>query len=306
MQLFNRILVVVDASQPDSHELQRAIDLAKPAKAAVHVVDVVKDVNFTVRLLSRDYAHIHELLLKEKSEQVQKLVDLCTAQGVTASGEVLEGVSSQQTLAVAQKFEADLIIRATKGTGSLQTGNLGTTAQQLIQRASCAIWLADTDHEPHCKTIVAAVDATPDDQAHSELNHRILTLAHDLASMEKCRLLTCYVWNLYGADMLRHRLPANEFQSLLEANRQQHFDSFEKLLAGFGMHACESTSKMLEGEPSSAIPELCQAEQADLLICGTVARHGLSDLLLGNTAARIVNQVDCSVLAITPTPTAAT
>ncbi len=300
MQLFQRILVVVDASRSDSHELQRAINLASQTDAALHVVDVVKDANLTLRLLSRDYTHIHELLLKEKREQIQKLVDQCTARGIKASGEVLEGVSSQQTLAVAKKFGADLIIRATKGAGSRQAGNLGTSAQKLVQQAPCATWLADSEHEPNCKTIVAAVDASPDDTAHNKLNHRILDIARQLATQEKCRLLTCYVWNLYGSDMLRHRLPASEFEALLELNRQQHIDGFEKLLAEFGMHANEPTSKMLEGEPSSAIPELCQTEQADLLICGTVARHGISDLLLGNTAARIVNRVDCSVLAITP------
>jgi nucleotide-binding universal stress UspA family protein len=57
---------------------------------------------------------------------------------------------------------------------------------------------------------------------------------------------------------------------------------------------------LIEGEPSQAIPAFCKEQEADLLICGTVARHGIRGLLLGNTAERIVNRIDCSILALTP------
>ncbi len=300
MGLFNRILVIVDASQPESHELQRAMKLASQTGAQLHLVDVVKDVSFTVRLLSREYAHIHELLLKEKRELLQQLVDRCQAHGLEATGEVLEGVSSQQTLAVAARIGADLIVRANKGRSSRQTGNLGTSAQKLIQHLPCSMWLSNAEHEPDCKTIVAAVDASPNDSAHAKLNQRILEVATELVARERNKLLVCHVWSLYGAEMLRHRMPAHEFEMLLEQNRAQHFEGFEKLLTDYGLHANGPSAKMLEGEPSSAIPEFCQSVQADLLICGTVARRGIPGLLLGNTAERIVNRVDSSVLAITP------
>ncbi|MEZ6077377.1 MAG: universal stress protein [Pirellulaceae bacterium] len=73
------------------------------------------------------------------------------------------------------------------------------------------------------------------------------------------------------------------------------------LLSAHDLHVGGPSARMLEGEPSEAIPELCKQEQADLLICGTVARQGIPGLLLGNTAERIVNRVGCSILAVTPT-----
>ena len=162
------------------------------------------------------------------------------------------------------------------------------------------MWLADEAHEPECQTIVATVDATPGDSAHRRLNERIMQLAIDLSARERAKLLVCYVWSLYGAEMLRHRMPSSEFEALLEFNRQQHRESFEALLADYDLHASGPSARMFEGEPSEAIPELCEKENADLLICGTVARHGLPGLLLGNTAERIVNRVECSILAVTP------
>ena len=40
--------------------------------------------------------------------------------------------------------------------------------------------------------------------------------------------------------------------------------------------------------------------QADLVVMGTVARTGISGLLIGNTAEAILEQVQCSVLAVKP------
>ncbi len=38
----------------------------------------------------------------------------------------------------------------------------------------------------------------------------------------------------------------------------------------------------------------------DLLVLGTIGRSGIAGLLMGNTAERILNKVECSVLAVKP------
>lgn len=300
MPTFKKILVVVDSSQPEHPELQRAMQLAQHGGVRLYLLDVMKDVSFTIRLLSRDYLHIHELLTQEKREQLQKLIEQCRGHSIDADGEVLEGVSSQVTIKVAQRIGADLIVRSTKGKGSRQSGHLGTSSQKLIQRPPCPIWLADPAREPNCRTILATVDASPGDEAHQQLNRRILKIAITLADRERAKLLVSYVWSLYGSEMLKHRMPPSEFETLIKFNRQQHRESFNALLSEFDLHAGGPAARMLEGEPSLAIPELCEKEDADLLICGTVARQGISGLLLGNTAERIVQRVPCSILAVTP------
>jgi nucleotide-binding universal stress UspA family protein len=40
--------------------------------------------------------------------------------------------------------------------------------------------------------------------------------------------------------------------------------------------------------------------EADLIVMGTVARTGIPGFIMGNTAEAILNQIDCSVLAIKP------
>ncbi len=300
MSPFQKILVVVDSLAEQHPELERAMQLVSQSSAELHLLDVVKDVSLTVRLLSKDYTHIHRLLVKEKQEALEALLSHCAAHGIQASGEVREGVSSQLAIDMAKQLGADLIIRSAKGRQSLQHGLLGASAQKLIRRPPCSVWLTRPAHEPTCQTIMAAVDATPHDDAHASLNRRILQVSMQLAQQARCKLIVAYVWSLYGSEMLRHRLPESEYEVLMAHNRKQHMDSFEQLLGEFDLHATSPNTRMVEGEPSSEIPTLCGREQVDLLVCGTVARHGIAGLWLGNTAERIINRAECSVLAVTP------
>jgi nucleotide-binding universal stress UspA family protein len=48
------------------------------------------------------------------------------------------------------------------------------------------------------------------------------------------------------------------------------------------------------------IPALARKLGVDLVVMGTVGRGGIPGLLMGNTAEAILQQVDCSVLAIKP------
>ncbi len=41
-------------------------------------------------------------------------------------------------------------------------------------------------------------------------------------------------------------------------------------------------------------------ERIDLLVMGTVCRTGVPGFLIGNTAESVLQQVDCSVLAVKP------
>lgn len=57
---------------------------------------------------------------------------------------------------------------------------------------------------------------------------------------------------------------------------------------------------LLEGSPRQDIPAISKEIKADLVVMCTVARTGISGFFMGNTAETILNQLDCSVLAIKP------
>jgi nucleotide-binding universal stress UspA family protein len=57
---------------------------------------------------------------------------------------------------------------------------------------------------------------------------------------------------------------------------------------------------LLKGEAERLIPELAKAREVELIVMGTVCRTGLAGFLIGNTAEKVLRQVDCSVLTIKP------
>ncbi len=57
---------------------------------------------------------------------------------------------------------------------------------------------------------------------------------------------------------------------------------------------------IIQGVPEHEIPKVAATIPADLVVMGTVARAGLSGILIGNTAEGVVSQLDCSILAIKP------
>ena len=57
---------------------------------------------------------------------------------------------------------------------------------------------------------------------------------------------------------------------------------------------------LVSGDPRDALPRLARLLDIGLIVMGTVARTGVSGLLMGNTAETILRSVDCSVLAVKP------
>ncbi|TWU22510.1 Universal stress protein E [Novipirellula galeiformis] len=57
---------------------------------------------------------------------------------------------------------------------------------------------------------------------------------------------------------------------------------------------------MVKGIASSAIPEMGKAQKADLLVMGTVCRTGIPVFFIGNTAEKILDEIDRSVLTVKP------
>ena len=57
---------------------------------------------------------------------------------------------------------------------------------------------------------------------------------------------------------------------------------------------------MQKGSARKVLPELARELKVDCVVMGTVARTGVSGLFMGNTAETILDQLECSVLAIKP------
>ena len=79
-----------------------------------------------------------------------------------------------------------------------------------------------------------------------------------------------------------------------------HRRRLTELLAPYPLQDLKSRVYMLKGEPGNLIPMLAAKMAVGLIVMGTVSRTGVAGLFMGNTAERILRQVDCSVLTVKP------
>ena len=59
-----------------------------------------------------------------------------------------------------------------------------------------------------------------------------------------------------------------------------------------------ATGRLVDGNPRDAIPRAAKRPRADLVVVGTHGRTGLSRLLLGSVAARVLATASCPVLTV--------
>jgi nucleotide-binding universal stress UspA family protein len=123
-----------------------------------------------------------------------------------------------------------------------------------------------------------------------------LELAISLAQAFDAKLTLLHVWEIpiypYMEFMLNSELIAG-----VEARALQRLTD---AAAGVRQTLPAVTSKLKTGQPWSAILEAIDETQADLVVMGTHGRRGLSHVLLGSVAEKVVRLSPVPVLTVRP------
>lgn len=299
MLKFKNILVAVDAKQDHQPVLAHAVKFAMAQQAALTVVDVVPGFSWPQRLLIGGTEHLRDLLAREKSEQLKKLVAGISKQDLEVKTKVLVGRSSVELIRQVQRGQHDLVIRAAKGEHSRRASFFGTTSFELLRKCPCAVWLFKPG-PISIDRILASVDATPDDEQHAQLNQRILAAMQTVAQFERAAMHIVHAWSIYGERLVRDYMKTHEFAELEKSLSDESRSALAALANTIGLSEAANQVHLLRGEPQTEIPRFVREQQIDLVVMGTVARSGIEGLLMGNTAEAILNQVQCSVLALKP------
>lgn len=92
-----------------------------------------------------------------------------------------------------------------------------------------------------------------------------------------------------------------------EYRRRARAEAEKQLYALLEKTDCKSLGKRVQihlaegvGTPDVAIQHFIQVNDIHLLVMGTIGRHGLPGILIGNTAERLLPEVHCSLLAVKP------
>ena len=123
---------------------------------------------------------------------------------------------------------------------------------------------------------------------------------------ESTEIHVIHAWSLYGHSILAHgrgKVPPERLEKELDKARQKRQQWLDDRIERYRSQLDEMTAarfspniELVRGDPRVVIPDRVDKLEADYLILGTVARRGLSGLLVGNTSEEILDRVDCTVV----------
>jgi universal stress protein E len=140
---------------------------------------------------------------------------------------------------------------------------------------------------------LAATDLSP-------IGDRAVSLAADVAVASHAELHVVHAWQLpVELQLSRERRSEEEFSAELNAIREHAVEHIRSILRD----APESLHVELHvgrDAPSHAVRTAVEKLGVDLLVMGTISRTGVAGLLMGNTAEKLVDRVECSLLTVKP------
>lgn len=174
------------------------------------------------------------------------------------------------------------------------------SVKRLQRKCPCPVWII----RPTRARTLRVMAAVNPDASEAELNQMIVELAASMVDLQGGELHVSHAWELAGESSLRTspRLRASlaEIDELLERERTARQTALDQLLSHPKVADAPWQIHLVKGEPAHVIADLAHDLKINLLVMGTVARSGMSGLVMGNTAENILDHVDCSVIAIKP------
>jgi len=95
-------------------------------------------------------------------------------------------------------------------------------------------------------------------------------------------------------------LRSSEIDQVVHAIGKTHKMRFDNLLAKLGLDDITHNMHLERGGPVELIAEMVKKKGIELVVMGTVCRTGPAGFFIGNTAERVLQQIDSSVLAVKP------
>jgi len=306
MQRFKNILLVVDGQSREHATRERAATLAKSNNARLTAISVIKglprDMQMLIRVMTP--AELQELVIKERSRDLEQFIAPIQQQGIRVTSKVLLGTHFLEIIKEVLRNECDLVMMTTEEKPGVREMLFGTTSMHLMRKCPCPVWVMKPTQRRRYAGILAAVDVDPEGEEKTKLNSMIMELAISLAHLERSELhvVHAWEWDTFAESIITQRagFSQNEINVLLKKTKKRHETWLYDLLGEFTFENLEHQVHLLKGGAGVVIPQLAIRKRVELIVMGTVSRTGVRGLLIGNTAEKVLHQVDCSVLAVKP------
>jgi universal stress protein E len=217
----------------------------------------------------------------------------------TLAGLVTEAVQTHVVVRVESAWRAivqevlrqkiDVVVAAKRTSVHSDDRKLGTVARKLLRKCPCVVWLEDPRESGDPSIILAATDLTP-------VGDRVIELSASVAHALGAKLHIVHAISLSMEAQLEAGEARRKFERLHHDGAVAHI---ERVLATTRI-ADEAEVHVGLTSPTHVVLESVARLRPGLVVMGTVSRGGIPGLLMGNTAERLIDRIDCALLTVKP------
>jgi nucleotide-binding universal stress UspA family protein len=298
-----KILMATDFSACSETALAQALYLAARGDGELTVAHVIHDLRRTLELManapawgaaSQEMVDYDLHLRHDADERLRAWIEAHPTGAVRVRREILVGKPFVEIIHAAQRGEYNLVVVGTRGDSLIKRMLLGSTATKLARKCPCPVWIArPRDLEP-MRHVLVPVDF-------SDVSAKVLKLAAALARPAGATVDLLHAYDMADLEGVP-LLPDAAKAEMGRFRRQLRHDAVTHLhqLAESAGNALQVTFNVAPGIPWQVIRRTARRLEADLIVMGSVGRGGLTGLLIGNTAEKVLHTTNVPMLVVKP------
>lgn len=266
----NKLLVVYDPTREEQPALERAGIIAEEIGAALHLFACIHG---DVSGADRESTEVTRLLAEQQAMLDERLAPL-SAKGVATSSEVeWDKDWYHAVVRAAARNHADMVFKSSFKHSASQRKLTSTSDWTVIRECLCPVLLVKHSERPDVFRILAGIDISAKAESYEKLNQHILEFSRGLVESERAEV---HVVNAFPDFRVKP-----ERKELMEVT---------------GIESDQIHIKL--GAPDKVIVDVAKQLDANLVIVGNSHRSGIAAMMHGNTAEKILDKLDCNVLAM--------
>lgn len=303
MSSFHRILLILDPALNPTPALDRAAALARAFNAQLWIGLFDRGPRLGVLgLINPNESERFEHLMRDQlSTRLEELRERLARSGLTVHLiDDRHRTSADRILDQVAHNQIDLVIKDVGHESALHRLVFLPFDWEILRACPVPIWMVGPASSGLPRRIVAAVDPSNPEHGAGPLNDAILATARGLRKIGNGSLkvftaftgLPSALQGLYPSTISVNA----SFEDLYEYLRKEHRKGLTMLLGRNHLH--EDDAVVLNGNAAHAVLGALETQPADVLVVGTIRRHGFERLLMGSTVERLVGQAPCDVLVV--------
>ncbi len=301
LQAYKRILVATDFSPPAEAAVKQAVWLARQVGARITLAHTLPDLRRAVHsvsykakvdLLYGEGSVFQREVRQESDTKMRKMIVDMNAADLDVKFETLLGAPYAEITHAVQQEGYDLVLTGTRGLAAWQQFFVGSTAKRLIRNCPSSVWIVKAEHVGPPKAVLAATDF-------SDVSRRAVLEGLWVAQQASAEFHLLHVVDSMDVpEDIISRIP--EGSSLRREINKEAKHRFDEFVESLNTDPDQVQRHLSFGTPWQEVGRLATHLNIDLIALGTFGRSGIKGVLLGNTAEKVLDTCDCSILTVKP------